>query len=156
MNESNEHVEDNIESSGRCSNTGGRSDTVFIKTDVKGGGDSNKHMDAETTKKMEPRSGPASPKTPNLMYGGNGPWKTDIPPTPDGLPLPIRCKTPTTSLQSKCFDEMGPSCSSAITRDLILVSPERRVVDAQDQEERPIVVTPIVEKGPVTSILIHR
>ena len=146
-----------VETGDKCSDKNAKKDNVFTQTDVKDDNDNAcEDTNAETKKTPERLNGSVSPKTPNLVYG-NDPWKTDIPPTPDGLPLANRYKSPPSS-KSHYLQEVVPTCASNITQDLILVSPERGMLDTPDrsQTDRPIVVTPIVETGPVTSIYIQR
>lgn len=146
-----------VETGDKCSDKNEKKNNVFTPTDVKDDNDNAcEDMNAEIKRTPERLNGSTSPKTPNLIYG-NGPWKTDIPPTPDGLPLPNRYKSPPSS-KSHYLQEVEPTCASNITQDLILVSPERGMVDTPDRSptNRPIVVTAIVETGPVTSIYIHR
>ena len=98
------------------------------------------------------------PRTPNLMVS-NGPWKTDIPPTPNGFPpipdgFPPSASSTQRQHESKRFqvDAGGfHDCRSDVTRDLITcLSPEDRVAG------NDIVVTPVVERGPLTKVIIRQ
>ena len=100
------------------------------------------------------------PRTPNLVVS-NGPWKTDIPPTPDGFP-------PSAGSALHCFPESRRrqheskpfqmdaggfhDCRSNVTSDLITcLLPGGRA--AEDEAENDIVVTPVIKRGPVTRVV---
>ena len=101
------------------------------------------------------------PRTPNLVVS-NGPWKTDIPPTPEGF-------KPSDSSASHGFPESTRrqheskpfqvdaggfrDCRCNVTSDLITcLSPGGRA--AEEEAGNDIVVTPVIKRGPVTRVVI--
>ena len=83
-----------VETGEKCLDKNEMKDNVFTLTVVKDDNDNVcEDMNAEIKRTPECLNGSTSPKTPNVIYG-NRPWKTDIPPAPNGLPLQNQYKSP--------------------------------------------------------------
>ena len=103
------------------------------------------------------------PRTPNLVVS-NGPWKTDIPPTPDGYPPSANSASHGFPESTRRQHESKPfqvdaggfhDCRSNVTSDLITcLSPGGRAVE--EEAGNDIVVTPVIKRGPVTRVVISQ
>ena len=101
------------------------------------------------------------PRTPNLVVS-NGPWKTDIPPTPDGFPTTDSSASHDFSESTRRQYDLKPfqmdaggfhDCRSNVTSDLITcLSPGGRA--AEEEAGNDDVITSVIKRGTVTRVVI--